>query len=150
METLHLIQYTERDSSPWQPPPKSSPYHNATTGAVYQEILVYFRFLGQWRSSWKKNSFYCNEVKIKLGGWCWCWCQERTAGSTVQLVILSFRFPLETFFIYYKWFFICLSRYILETEMPHCTLQASSCLIQLQVPSSVCYFIACCMEGELY
>ena len=121
METPHLLQYTERDSSPWQPLPQRSSYHNATTGAVYQEILVYFRFLGHWRSSWKENSFYRNEVKIKCGGW--CWCQERTAGSTVQLVILSFRFPLETFFIYYKWFFICHVTFSkLKCRIIHCRL----------------------------
>jgi len=150
METPHLIQDTERDSSPWQPPPQRSPYHNATTGAVYQEILVHFRFFGgaTEEARERKNSFYCNEVKVKCVGW--CWCQERTAGITVLLVILSFRFPLETVFVYYKWFCICLSRYVLETDMPCYTLQARCCLIQLQVPPSVCYFIACYMEGELY
>jgi len=91
-ETPTIHSRTERDSSPWQPPPQRIPYHNATTGAIYQEIPVRFRFLGHWRSSWKENSFYLNKVQVTCGGW--CWCQGRTAGSTVQLVILSCRFPL--------------------------------------------------------
>jgi hypothetical protein len=148
MEMPHLAQYTEPDSSPWQPTPRYSPYHNATTGAVYQEIRVHFHFGegGTEEAREKKRTSivmrWKSNVVVSVG--------VKNLPRKVLFSWWFFHFGFHSKQAFFCKKMILLSRYILVTDMSYYKLKASCCLIGLPVPPYLYHFVACCMEGEVY